>query len=53
MNATDRCDRCGSQAYVRTRHEAGDLLWCAHHAQEHELLIVAAIADDERHKLSV
>lgn len=36
LNAADRCDRCGAQAYVRTAHETPDekvlyLLWCAHH----------------------
>jgi hypothetical protein len=36
LNAADRCDRCGAQAYVRTAHEQPDervlyLLWCAHH----------------------
>lgn len=30
--ATDRCDRCGAQAYVRTHLiSGGHLLWCNHH----------------------
>ncbi|WP_019145540.1 DUF7455 domain-containing protein [Aeromicrobium massiliense] len=37
LNATDRCDRCGAQAYVRvTLGSGGELLFCAHHAREHE-----------------
>jgi hypothetical protein len=37
MLATDRCDRCGAQAYVRvTLAGGGDLLFCAHHFREHE-----------------
>ncbi len=36
LDATDRCDRCGSQAYVRARlHNGGELLFCAHHGREH------------------
>lgn len=34
-NAQDRCDRCGAQAFARTRHDHGFLLWCAHHYREH------------------
>jgi hypothetical protein len=36
LNAADRCDRCGAQAYVRARlHAGGELLFCAHHGREH------------------
>ena len=36
LNAADRCDRCGAQAYVRVRlHAGGELLFCAHHGREH------------------
>jgi hypothetical protein len=32
LTATDRCDRCGAQAYVRVvLPGGGDLLFCAHH----------------------
>ncbi|MBF4460759.1 MULTISPECIES: DUF7455 domain-containing protein [unclassified Pseudoclavibacter] len=34
--ATDRCDACGAQAYVRVQLSAGELLFCAHHATRHE-----------------
>ena len=49
----DRCDRCGSQAYVRVELATGALLFCAHHFQEHEsrLRQVAARVVDERDRL--
>ena len=32
LNATDRCDSCGAQAYVRTVLASGsELLFCNHH----------------------
>lgn len=31
LTALDRCDRCGSQAYVQIVGATGDLLFCAHH----------------------
>lgn len=31
LDATDRCDRCQAQAYVKVIGEIGDLLFCAHH----------------------
>ena len=37
LRTTDRCDRCGSQAYARTRSPGGrTLLWCGHHFTFHE-----------------
>ena len=35
LNALDRCDRCGAQAYVRAVLGAsgGELLFCGHHAR--------------------
>jgi hypothetical protein len=36
LNASDRCDRCGAQAYVRVTLANGfDLLFCSHHGKEH------------------
>lgn len=36
LTTADRCDRCGSRAYVRARLNAGgELLFCAHHGREH------------------
>lgn len=32
LDATDRCDRCGAQAYVKViGKNASDLLFCGHH----------------------
>ena len=36
LTASDRCDRCGAQAYVRvTLTSGGELLFCGHHARKH------------------
>lgn len=54
LTAADRCDRCGSQAYLRvTLASGGELLFCAHHAKEHAeaLAKVAARIQDETHLL--
>lgn len=34
LSALDRCDACGSQAYVQALGTSGDLLFCAHHYQD-------------------
>jgi hypothetical protein len=50
LNAADRCDRCGAQAYVRARLlTGGELLFCVHHAKEHRPALEAngAIFHDE------
>ena len=54
LSAHDRCDRCGSQAYVSVILSGGQLHFCAHHYQQHELAlepIVVAVLD-ERHRLT-
>jgi len=54
LTASDRCDRCGAQAYVRVVLVAGgDLLFCAHHYAEHaeQLRPKAAEIVDETHRL--
>ncbi len=54
LTASDRCDRCGAQAYLRVELQTGgELLFCAHHAREHgeKLREVAASVHDETHKL--
>ena len=63
LTARDRCDRCGAQAYVKTRHPLGrhpdegpqtvDLLWCAHHTQVHIDRLREFVVLDEREKLDV
>jgi hypothetical protein len=54
LSAADRCDRCGAQAYLRVELQSGgELLFCAHHAREHEsrLREVAASYYDETERL--
>jgi len=54
LNALDRCDRCGAQAYVRAvLLNGGELMLCAHHGKEYaeKLKVVAAKIIDESEKL--
>lgn len=60
LSAVDRCDRCSARAYVRVSvfvlPGSGDheLLFCAHHYQQHEsqlLLSGARVLLDQRHQL--
>jgi len=32
LTASDRCDSCGAQAYIRVTMASGELFFCAHHA---------------------
>ena len=53
--ATDRCDRCGAQAYVRVTMDSGaELYFCAHHARAYETRLreVAASIQDETERLA-
>ena len=34
LDLSDRCDRCGAQAYYRVLFTQGDLLFCGHHGRE-------------------
>jgi ribosomal protein S14 len=55
LAASDRCDRCGAQAYVRATMASGfDLLLCAHHFRENEdrLRAIAAAIEDESDRLA-
>jgi len=54
LTAQDRCDACGAQAYVRVELDAGELLFCAHHARKHAdaLARVATTIHDETARLA-
>jgi hypothetical protein len=55
LSASDRCDRCGAQAYLRVELQSGgELLFCAHHAREHsdKLKEIAVTFVDETDKLT-
>jgi hypothetical protein len=53
LNASDRCDVCGAQAYIRVSLAAGELLFCAHHgnANKAKLEPIAKGWIDETDKL--
>jgi 4-hydroxyphenylpyruvate dioxygenase-like putative hemolysin len=55
INAMDRCDRCGAQAYVRVLFNSRqELLFCAHHYRQHAptLAKFAVNVQDETHRLT-
>ncbi len=55
LSADDRCDRCGSQAYLRVELATGaELLFCGHHAHEYgpKLSQLAVAVHDERDTLA-
>lgn len=55
LSATDRCDRCQAQAYVRVVLPGGsDLLFCGHHWSRHEDVLrpQAEHILDETHRLA-
>ena len=54
LNALDRCDKCGAQAYVRAvLATGGELMFCAHHGKEYaeKLAAVAVKIQDETDRL--
>ncbi|GAB3619277.1 DUF7455 domain-containing protein [Glutamicibacter sp. PS] len=55
LNALDRCDRCGAQAYVKAvlASTGGELLFCAHHARavEPKLRPLTSLWQDESARL--
>jgi len=53
LSDRDRCDRCGSQAYVQVTLPTGQLLFCAHHFQQFEARLrpIATSVLDERDRL--
>ncbi|MPZ61502.1 MAG: hypothetical protein GEU93_09430 [Propionibacteriales bacterium] len=55
LNAHDRCDRCGAQAYIRVELAGGgELLFCGHHGRKHldGLRSVALRIHDETERLT-
>jgi hypothetical protein len=50
LTRSDRCDRCGAQAFIRVVLPAGgELLFCSHHGRQYEgkLRELAAVIVDE------
>ncbi len=60
LDANDRCDQCGGQAYVSVTGVSGDLLFCRHHFNKIEsdpvanekMKSFAFVIHDERDQLS-
>ena len=60
LDVHDRCDQCGSQAYVSVTGISGELMFCSHHYSKIEkdpvanekLQAFAYVVNDERHSLS-
>lgn len=53
LKATDRCDICDAQAYIRVELVTGELLFCSHHGNEKkaQLESIAKSWHDESSKL--
>lgn len=53
LNANDRCDVCGAQAYIRVELATGELIFCSHHGNEKrgQLEPIAISWHDESDKL--
>jgi hypothetical protein len=53
LNANDRCDICGAQAYIRVTLATGELIFCSHHGNEQrsKLEPIALSWHDETEKL--
>jgi hypothetical protein len=53
LNATDRCDICGAQAYIRVELATGELIFCSHHGNEKRAALepIAISWHDESEKL--
>ena len=53
LGASDRCDVCGAQAYIRVTLASGELLFCGHHgnANKEKLEPIALKWQDETSKL--
>lgn len=52
LNNSDRCDRCGAQAFVAVSMKSGaPLLFCGHHFNENETKLIAqggSLSADQR-----
>lgn len=53
LNASDRCDVCGAQAYIRVALATGELMFCSHHGNEKKAKLepIAISWTDETQKL--
>jgi ribosomal protein L37E len=52
LKIADRCDRCGSQAFVLVKGITGELMFCGHHYNKNEDALVKyayEIVDERSH----
>ncbi|MES2171845.1 MAG: hypothetical protein V4479_14180 [Actinomycetota bacterium] len=54
LTASDRCDSCGAQAYIRVSIGESELLFCAHHGKKYQekLSTIASDWHDESDRLT-
>ncbi|MCU1513492.1 MAG: hypothetical protein JWO10_582 [Microbacteriaceae bacterium] len=53
LTASDRCDSCGAQAYIRVSIGTSELLFCSHHGKKYQEKLAAVASDwhDESDRL--
>ncbi len=53
LTASDRCDSCGAQAYIRVAIGSSELLFCSHHGKKYQekLATIASDWHDESDRL--
>ena len=54
LKIADRCDRCQAQAFVLVNFMEGELYFCGHHFNDHELMLREKGYEiiDERYKIN-
>jgi len=54
LNVSDRCDRCGAQAFIYAINEDHDLMFCNHHGKEFAVVLEMQgfLIQDESWKLN-
>lgn len=56
LTPSDRCDRCGAQAFVLVTVAGTDLLFCGHHYAKHDLALrdctAVSYVSDERDRIN-
>jgi hypothetical protein len=54
LTLSDRCDRCGAQAFVRVYIGESDLLFCGHHYNRYEANLIGCSTgiQDERFRIN-
>jgi hypothetical protein len=53
LTPSDRCDRCGAQAYVVAVFDGGHLVFCVHHGRQYSAALEASavLVHDESDQL--